>query len=64
VVLANRGMAPDGIISLVEERTKGQRFEKIDDVISQEELRSWQDRYRDIAGFAVQKMGTGQALPN
>jgi 2-polyprenyl-6-methoxyphenol hydroxylase-like FAD-dependent oxidoreductase len=63
VVLANRGMAPDGIISLVEERTNGQRFDKIENVISQEELKNWQDRYREIAGFAVQKMGAVKPRP-
>jgi 2-polyprenyl-6-methoxyphenol hydroxylase-like FAD-dependent oxidoreductase len=64
VVLANRGMAPDGIISLVEQRTKGKRFEKIEDVISQEELRSWQDRYKEIAGFAVKDMSEEQVAAN
>lgn len=56
VVLANRGMAPDGIIGVVEDRAGGKRFNSIDDVISREELKGWQDRYRDIAGFAVQNM--------
>lgn len=57
VVLANRGMAPDGIISIVEQRTKGERFERIEDIISAEEMKSWQERYREIAGFAVERMG-------
>jgi len=61
VVMANRRMAPDGIIGLVEERTKGRRFGRIEDVISVQELRRWQDRYREIAGFAVRDMGAGQA---
>jgi 2-polyprenyl-6-methoxyphenol hydroxylase-like FAD-dependent oxidoreductase len=61
VVLANRGMAPDGIISVVEERAQGKRFNKIEDIISREELKGWQDRYRDIAGFAVQNMKNDQA---
>lgn len=63
VVLANRGIAPDGIIGVVEERTGGKRFNSIDDIISREELKGWQDRYRDIAGFAVQGMKAGQAAP-
>jgi 2-polyprenyl-6-methoxyphenol hydroxylase-like FAD-dependent oxidoreductase len=57
VVLANRGMAPDGIISIVEQRTKGERFERIEDIISAEEMKSWQERYREIAGFAVESLG-------
>ena len=60
VVLANRDMAPDGIISVVEQRTKGERFEKIEDVISAEEMKNWQERYRQIAGFAVERMGAGK----
>jgi 2-polyprenyl-6-methoxyphenol hydroxylase-like FAD-dependent oxidoreductase len=63
VVLANRGMAPDGIIRVVEDRAGGKRFNSIDDVISREELKGWQDRYRDIAGFAVQNMKSGRAAP-
>lgn len=61
VVLANRGMAPDGIISVVEERAQGKRFKNIEDVISREELKGWQDRYRDIAGFAVENMSDERA---
>jgi 5-methylphenazine-1-carboxylate 1-monooxygenase len=56
VVLANRSMAPDGIISVVEQRTSGRPFQKIEDVISQDEIVAWQDRYREIAGFAVSGM--------
>ena len=61
VVLANRGMAPDGIIGVVEDRAGGKRFNSIDDVISPEQLKGWQDRYRAIAGFAVQNMKSDRA---
>jgi 5-methylphenazine-1-carboxylate 1-monooxygenase len=53
VVLANRGIAPDAIIRVVEERTGGKPFERIEDVISREELVQWQERYRKVAGFAA-----------
>ncbi len=46
VVLANRGIAPDAIIRVVEERTGGKPFEAIEDVISREELVAWQERYK------------------
>ena len=64
VVLANRAMAPDGIISLVEQRTKGKWFEKIEDVISPEELKGWQDRYKEIAGFSVKDLSQERAAAN
>jgi 2-polyprenyl-6-methoxyphenol hydroxylase-like FAD-dependent oxidoreductase len=51
VVLANRGQAPDAILRVVEERTGGKPFERIEDVISQEELVAWQENYRKLAGF-------------
>jgi 2-polyprenyl-6-methoxyphenol hydroxylase-like FAD-dependent oxidoreductase len=41
VVLANRGIAPDAILRVVEERTGGKRFDKIEDVMSAEELTQW-----------------------
>jgi 2-polyprenyl-6-methoxyphenol hydroxylase-like FAD-dependent oxidoreductase len=53
VVLANRGIAPDAIIRVVEERTGGRPFARIEDVISREELVQWQERYRKVAGFAA-----------
>jgi hypothetical protein len=52
VVLANRGIAPDAIIRVVEERTGGKPFERIEDVISQHELVEWQERYKQVAGFS------------
>ena len=57
VVLANRGIAPDAILRVIEERTAGKPFRHIDDVISQEELQQWQDRYRQVAGFASKDLG-------
>jgi 2-polyprenyl-6-methoxyphenol hydroxylase-like FAD-dependent oxidoreductase len=52
VVIANRTMAPDAIIELVEARTQGRPFRDISDVIGEDELRGWQERYQRIAGFA------------
>ena len=52
VVIANRGMSPDAILNVIEERTGGKPFENIEDVISREELVDWQDRYKALAGFA------------
>lgn len=52
VVLANREIAPDAILRVVQERTGGKPFQRIEDVISAQELEQWQDRYRKVAGFA------------
>ncbi|MGF6175323.1 flavin-dependent oxidoreductase [Ensifer sp. 4252] len=59
VVMANRGQAPDAILRVVEERTGGRPFAKIDDVISQEELVEWQENYRKLAGFRAQDLKAG-----
>lgn len=56
VVLANRGMSPDAILNVIEERTGGRRFERIEDVISRAELEAWQERYKSVAGFAAKDL--------
>lgn len=52
VVLANREIAPDAILRVVESRTGGKRFDNIEDFVSREELEQWQSRYKKVAGFA------------
>ena len=52
VVLANRDIAPDAILRVVHERTGGQPFARIEDVISAQELEQWQSRYKKVAGFS------------
>ena len=56
VVIANRGMSPDAILNVIEERTGGKPFVNIEDVISREELVEWQDRYKALAGFAARDL--------
>lgn len=51
VVLANRNNPPDAILREVWQRSGGQRFERIDDVISAAELQAISDRYKKVAGF-------------
>jgi 2-polyprenyl-6-methoxyphenol hydroxylase-like FAD-dependent oxidoreductase len=51
VVLANRDASPDAILRVVQERSHGERFKNIDDIISPEERAGWQARYRQVAGF-------------
>jgi 5-methylphenazine-1-carboxylate 1-monooxygenase len=53
VILTNRVAGPDQILDVVEERCGGQ-FERIEEVISQEELANHSATYKAIAGFAVE----------
>ena len=53
VVMANRGMSPDAILNVIEARTGGKLFDRIEDVISLEELVEWQERYKSVAGFST-----------
>jgi 2-polyprenyl-6-methoxyphenol hydroxylase-like FAD-dependent oxidoreductase len=52
VVLTNRVAGPDHILDVVEARCGGD-FDRIDDVISQQELAEHAAQYKSIAGYAV-----------
>ncbi|MDF2114761.1 flavin-dependent oxidoreductase [Roseiarcaceae bacterium H3SJ34-1] len=56
IVLTNREQAPDAILGVVEQRTGGRPFAKLEDVISQEEVAQWQDSYKSIAGFSIAQL--------
>lgn len=51
IVLGNRSAPPDTIIELVEERTGGERFDRIEDVISPEEINGINHNYQKLAGY-------------
>jgi 5-methylphenazine-1-carboxylate 1-monooxygenase len=51
VVLTNRSNPPDAILREVWQRSGGQRFERIEDVISANELAAILERYKKVAGF-------------
>jgi 2-polyprenyl-6-methoxyphenol hydroxylase-like FAD-dependent oxidoreductase len=51
VVLENRRNPPDAIIREVVERTGDRPFERIEDVISREELERMSERYKRVAGY-------------
>lgn len=51
VVLTNRVNPPDAILREVFERSKGKRFERLEDVIARSELQAIADNYRKVAGF-------------
>jgi len=58
VVLTNRSDPPDAILREVWQRSGGQRFERIDDVISATELQAISDRYKKVAGFDREELKT------
>ena len=55
IVRTNRAHPPDYIIMKVDELTGGEPFEDLDRIISQEELRELSERYKKIAGFALER---------
>ncbi|MFV0294556.1 MAG: flavin-dependent oxidoreductase [Hyphomicrobiaceae bacterium] len=57
IVLANRGNGPDQIMKLVEDRAPG-GYERIEDVLSTEELQDVADSYKRIAGFDRETLNT------
>jgi 2-polyprenyl-6-methoxyphenol hydroxylase-like FAD-dependent oxidoreductase len=56
VVLMNRKAPPDKILQVVHERTNGARFDKIDDVVSKEELADIVNQYKAVAGYSLEKL--------
>ena len=61
-MLQNRSAPPNVIVDTVEQRTAGKRFDKLDDVISQDELRAIFERYQKVAGYHVQQVGRAQRV--
>lgn len=59
VTLANRGNGPDAVLQMIEDRCGG-RFDRLEDVASQEELAEHAAAYKAIAGTAI---GTLNASP-
>ena len=59
IVLTNRSNPPDAILREVFERTKDQPFDKIDDVISRDELVALSEGYKRIAGYSKDTLRAG-----
>lgn len=58
VVLTNRSDPPDAILREVWQRSKGERFQRIEDVISTAELEAISERYKKVAGFDRETLRT------
>ncbi len=61
IVLANRGQGPEEPMQLVEERAPD-GFERLQDVISPDELGAIADRYKRLAGFAIAELNERPSL--
>ncbi|RYX89786.1 MAG: flavin-dependent oxidoreductase [Comamonadaceae bacterium] len=62
IVRTNRSVPPDFIIMKADELSGGKPFGKIDDLISQAELRQISDNYARVAGFALPARAVGNEL--
>lgn len=56
VVRMNRANPPDAILREVHERSGDKPFERLSDVVSDEELRAISERYKSVAGFQVEQL--------
>ncbi len=61
IVLSNRGQGPEEAMQLVEDRAPD-GFERLDDVISDDELTAIADKYKAIAGFAIAELNSRPSL--
>jgi len=59
IVLQNRTAPPNAIVDAVEQKIGDRRFDKLEDVISQDELRAIFERYQKVAGYHVDQVNTG-----
>ena len=55
IVLSNRRMGPERVIDIVAERAPD-GFERLEDVISHEELLGIASQYRKVAGFERERL--------
>lgn len=60
IVLQNRTAPPNVIVDTVEQRTGGKKFEKLEDIISQDEMKAIFERYQKVAGYHVQQVSRPQ----
>lgn len=61
IVLSNRGQGPEEAMQLVEDRAPD-GFGRLDEVISEDELRVIADKYKAIAGFAITELNSRPSL--
>ena len=64
IVLQNRTAPPNVIVDEVEKRTGGKRFDRLEDVITQAEMRAIFESYQKTAGYHVQQISRTQESRN
>jgi 2-polyprenyl-6-methoxyphenol hydroxylase-like FAD-dependent oxidoreductase len=57
IVLQNRSAPPNVLVDAVEQKVGDRKFERLEDVISQDELRAIFERYQKVAGYHVDQVG-------
>ena len=62
IVRANRNQGPEQVMQLVEERAPG-GFERLEDVVTNEELEGIAARYKQVAGFDRATLDSLAAAP-
>jgi 5-methylphenazine-1-carboxylate 1-monooxygenase len=60
IVVQNRTAPPNVIVDAVEQRTGGKRFDRLEDIISQDEMKAIFERYQKVAGYHVQQVSRPQ----
>ena len=60
IVVQNRTAPPNVIVDTVEQRTGGKRFDRLEDVITQDEMKAIFERYQKVAGYHVQQVSRPQ----
>ena len=58
--MQNRTAPPNVILDAVEQRTGGKRFEKLEDIITQDEMKAIFESYQKVAGYHVQQVSRPQ----
>ncbi len=58
IVLTNRVAVPDDIIDVVDERTQGQPFDDLSQVVAPGELAALLDQYRHVASYDAESVAT------
>jgi len=56
IVVQNRTAPPNVIVDTVEQRTGGRRFDRLEDVITQDEMKAIFESYQRVAGYHVQQI--------
>ena len=64
IVLQNRTAPPNLIVDMVEQRTGGKRFGRLEDIITQDEMRAVFEDYQKTAGYHVQQVSRTQGARN